>query len=89
MRLHITDNPHITASSFFVKRIQGSLRLRGVVDDLLSDDAVGLLHNSVEMLRCLDWARLVVDPLELLEGTALRLDTSGTFSKLLFHSVRA
>lgn len=58
-----------------------------MLDDLLRDGAVGLLHDSVNVLRCLDWARLPVDPLELLESTALGLDTSETFSKILFHSV--
>jgi hypothetical protein len=75
---------------FILKQKQESASLRVVfADDLLGDGAVGLLYDSVDMLRCLDWVRLFVDPLELLESTALGLNTGGMFSKLLFPSVHA
>lgn len=44
------------------------------VDDLLRDLSVGLDNHLLDLLRSLDGLGLVVNPLELLEGTALGLN---------------
>jgi hypothetical protein len=55
--------------------VEQNSRLSGMIDNLLGDCSVGLLHNLVNVLGCLDRVRLLVDPSEFFEGTALGLDT--------------
>lgn len=59
-----------------------------MVHDLLGDGSVGLLHDSVDALGCLDGIWLLVDPFEFFKGAALGLDTEellAEFSLFLFR----
>lgn len=47
------------------------------INDLLRDLSVGLYDHLLDMLGGLDGLGLVVDPLELLEGSTLGLDAKG------------
>lgn len=69
-RLHITERPPKATPQHNPRRLAA-----GVSHDLLRDLAVSLDHDLVDLDRCLDGLRLVVDPLELLECTALGFDT--------------
>jgi hypothetical protein len=48
--------------------------LVGIINDLLSNGAVDLHHDLVDVQGGLDRMGLVVNPFELLEGAALGLD---------------
>ena len=56
--------------------------LRSMVDDLLCDGSIGLLDDFVDMLRSLNGVWLVVNPLELLKGTSLHLNTTNELAGL-------
>jgi hypothetical protein len=46
-----------------------------MLNNLLGDSSVSVLHDFVNMLGCLDGVGLLVDLMKFFEGTALGLNT--------------
>lgn len=58
----------------FLETRAQTMDLVGIINDLLSNGAVDLHHDLVDVQGGLDRMGLVVNPFELLEGAALGLD---------------